>query len=90
MATMKSITARGSRLDQLKQLARVLAAGIDDCEDFRALPQLTKQYRETIREIEEIEGADNDGDEIGEILAARDNDGKPGAVRTPRAGVPGH
>ena len=85
MATMKSITARGTRLDQLKQLAKVLAAGIDTCEDCRALPQLTKQYRETIRE-----GADNDGDEIGEILAERENDGKPGAVRTHRAGVPGH
>ena len=56
MATMKSITARGTRLEQLKQLAKVLAAG----------------------------------DEIGEILAERENDGKPGAVRTHRAGVPGH
>ena len=33
MATMKSITARGTRLEQLKQLAKVLAAGIDTCED---------------------------------------------------------
>ena len=90
MATMKSITARGTRLEQLKQLAKVLAAGIDTCKDCRALPQLTKQYRETIREIEEIEGANDDGDEIGEILAERENDGKPGAVRAHRAGVPGH
>ena len=90
MATMKSITARGTRLEQLKQLAKVLAGSIDACEDCRALPQLTKQYRETIREIEEIEGADNDGDEIGEILAERENDGKPGAVRKARSGVPGH
>jgi hypothetical protein len=90
MATMKSITARGTRLEQLKQLAKVLASGIDACEDCRALPALTKQYRETIREIEEIEGADNDGDEIGEILAERENDGKPGAVRTHRSGVPEH
>ena len=87
MATMKSITVRGSRLEQLKQLAKVLASGIDTCEDCRALPQLTKQYRETIREIEGIEGADNDTDEIGAILAQRENDGKPGAVRTHRAGV---
>ena len=87
MATMKSITSKGTRLEQLKQLAKVLASGIDACEDCRALPQLTKQYRETIREIEEIEGADNDTDEIGAILAQRENDGKPGAVRTHRAGV---
>ena len=90
MATMKSITVRGTRLEQLKQLAKVLAAGIDACEDCRALPQLTKQYRETIREIEEIEGATDDTDEIGAILAEREQNGKPGAVRTPRAGVPGH
>lgn len=89
MATMKSITARGTRLEQLKQLAKVLAAGIDTCKDCRALPQLTKQYRETIREIEEIEGAKDDTDEIGAILAQREHDGKSGAVRTYRTGVSG-
>ena len=87
---MKSITARGNRLEQLKQLARVLATNIDDCEDHKNLPQLAKQYRETIREIEEIEGAADNGDEVSEILAERQNDGKPGSVRTHRAGVPVH
>ena len=87
MATMKSVTTRGTRLEQLRQLAKVLAAGIDTCEDCRALPQLTKQYRETIREIEEIEGTNDDTDEIGAILAERQQDGKPGAVRTHRTGV---
>lgn len=82
---MKTVTARGSRLEQLKALAAVLAAGIDGCEDARALPQLSKQYRETVREIEEIEGGSTDGDEIGEILAARRAEGKPGAVRKARA-----
>lgn len=84
---MKSIAARGSRLEQLKNLARILAQNIDDCEDVRALPQLAKQYRDTIREIEEIEGAGSDGDEISEILAQRQADGKPGAVRKNRAAV---
>ena len=88
MATMKSITARGTRLEQLKQLAKVLASGIDACEDCRALPQLTKQYRETIREIEDLEGGAQDGDEIGDLLAERRADGKPGAVRTHRTGPP--
>lgn len=90
MATMKSVTARGTRLEQLKTLARVLAVNIDSCKDAKTLPQLAKQYRETIREIEEIEGAADDTDEISEILAQRESDGKPGAVRTHRAGVPGH
>lgn len=78
---MKTVTARGSRVQQLKELARVLAGGIDSCDDPKALPAMAKQYRETIREIEEIEGAADSGDEIGEILGGRAADGKPGAVR---------
>lgn len=87
---MKSVTAKGDRLKQLKTLAGILAQSIDDCEDLRALPQLAKQYRETIREIEELEGAQNHGDEIGEILAQRQADGKPGAVRADRTALPNH
>ena len=82
---MKSITAKGTRLSQLKQLAKVLAVTIDGCEDPKNLPQLAKQYRETIREIEEIEGANNHGDEVSYILGERAADGKPGAVRKDRA-----
>ena len=48
---------------------------------MRDLSSLAKQYRETIREIEEIEGMAVSDDEIGDILAARDAAGKPGAVR---------
>ena len=62
MATMKSITAGGSRLEQLKRLALVLAENIDSCEDARLLPQLAKQYRDTIREIEEMEEAPSEDD----------------------------
>ena len=87
---MKSATAKGDRLQQLKILAGILAQNIDDCEDLRALPQLAKQYRETIREIEELEGAQTHGDEIGEILAQRQADGKPGAVRADRTALPNH
>lgn len=82
---MKSITAKGSRIEQLKELAKVLAAAIDACINPKALPAMAKQYRETIREIEEIEGVSADGDEISEILTNREADGKPGAVRKNRA-----
>ena len=85
-----TVSRKGSRLEQLKKLREMLAKAIDTCESMRDLAALSRQYRETIREIEEIEGANDDGDEIGEILAERDKDGKPGAVRTHRAGVPGH
>ena len=84
MAKMKTVTARGTRLQKLKNLAAVLAVKIDGCEDDRAMPQLAKQYRDTIREIEEIEGAANSEDEICEILGERAADGKSGAVRKSR------
>lgn len=85
MEKMKTVTARGTRLEKLQTLAAVLAVKIDGCKDDRAMPQLAKQYRDTIREIEEIEGADQHGNEIGAILAERKADGKPGAVRKDRA-----
>lgn len=85
-----TVSRKGNRLEQLKKLRDTLAKAIDTCESMRDLATLSRQYRETIREIEEIKGANDDGDEIGEILAERENDGKPGAVRTHRAGVPGH
>lgn len=83
---MSTVTANGSRLDQLKNLARILAGQIDACakniiDGPKMMPQLSKQYRETIREIEEIEGADNNDDEIGEILSERKADGKSNTVR---------
>ena len=46
---------------------------------------VAKQYRETILEIEQIEGAKSDDDEIGEVLAQRQADGKSGTVRKNRA-----
>lgn len=83
---MANVAKKGSRLEQLKNLAQILAEKIDQCASdqdktgMRLLPLLSKQYRDTIREIEEIEGVDQD-DEVGEILSARQADGKPGAVR---------
>lgn len=87
MAKLKTSTARGTHLEQLKTLAAILATAIDGCEDVKTLPQLAKQYRETIQEIKELEGAETSDDEIGEILAKRQADGKPGAVRKNRASV---
>ena len=45
------------------------------------MPPRAKQYRETIKEIEEIRGVADDDDEIGRILSTREADGKSGAVR---------
>lgn len=81
---MKEVLRQG-RLEQLKALLEVLAAAIDEEPGARDLAQLSKQYRETLREIEEIEGAEPTNDEISEILAERSAAGKSGAVRKNRA-----
>ena len=81
MAKMKTVTRRWNHLEQLKTLATVLADAIDNCEDGQHLPQLTKQYRETIREIDEILGTEQEEDEIGAILSSREADGKSDTIR---------
>lgn len=80
---------RGTRLEKLKTLADKLAECIDlaqaDSGDIKQLAPLAKQYRDTIKEIEEIEGTNDETDEIGAILTERASDGKPGAVRKDRS-----
>ncbi len=49
--------------------------------DSKSYAALAKQYRETLREIDELESIGDSDDEIGEILAERKADGKSGAVR---------
>ena len=56
------------RLDQLIELRDILAASIDKCDSMRDLASLSRQYRETIREIETIESGEDDGDEIASII----------------------
>ena len=59
-----------TRLDKLKALEAELRAAMDD-SDARTLAPLAKQYRETIREIEELEKDGGELDEIARILANR-------------------
>lgn len=80
MAGMIEITD-GTRLEQLKELLRILADEIDERPGARDLAQLSRQYRETLKEIEEIEGAQQNDDDISEILSERNAAGKSGAVR---------
>ncbi len=85
MKKMSTVTANGNRLEQLENLSKILAVQIDQCatesDSAKIIPQLAKQYRETIREIEEIRGAEKDDDGIEEILSNRAADGKPDAIR---------
>ena len=74
-----------SRLFQLKELLAVLASAIDDKPGARDLAQLCKQYRETLKEIEELEGSEPEDDEIAKLLGG--TDGVPGPVRKNNAEV---
>ena len=76
-----------SRLVQLRALLEQLATAIDEQPGARDLASLSKQYRETLVEIEEIEGKVNDGDEISEILQSRKNARLAGAVRKNRTSI---
>ena len=70
-----------TRLEKLKNLETDLLELMKKANS-RTYASLAKQYRETIKEIEEIEGNSEQSDEIADILNARD--GKPGAVRASR------
>ena len=70
------------RLEKLKELEEKLYTELQTA-DSRSVAAIAKQYRETIREIEEIEGENNGEDEIAEILGG--GDGVPRAVRKNRA-----
>ena len=69
------------RVEQLKELLLVLAKQIDSKPGARDMASLARQYRETLKEIEEIEGTTDDDDDIEKLLAERDAAGKTGAVR---------
>ena len=81
MLGLTEIVNNGTRLEQLKELLRILADEIDERPGARDLAQLSRQYRETLKEIEEIEGAQTNDDDISEILSERAAAGKSGAVR---------
>jgi hypothetical protein len=69
-----------NRLEKLKELEKDLKHLMSKANS-RSYASLAKQYRDTIREIDEIEGADGNNDEIAELLSKREADGKPRAVR---------
>ena len=72
-----------TRLEKLKELEAMLY-GMMQKANTRQISSLARQYRETIKEIEEIEGNDSE-DEIADILKGRDANGKSRAVRPNRS-----
>ena len=73
-----------TRLEKLKRLEDEIYSLMQKA-NTRTYSSLARQYRETIKEIEEIEGTDNGEDEIADILQSRSADGKPRAVRPDRS-----
>ncbi len=55
------------RLERLEELRDDLKALMDKANS-RVYPSLARQYRETLREIDEIEGGIEDDDEIAAII----------------------
>lgn len=80
MSKLYDVTQR-DRLAQLMALRDKLAIAIDACESMRDLAALSKQYRETLSEIENIKGVNETEDELGEILSRRSEEGKSNTVR---------
>lgn len=73
-----------TRLDKLKRLENEIYELMQKANS-RTYSSLAKQYRETIKEIEEIEGNGDNQDEIAIILQSRSANGQSRAVRPDRA-----
>ena len=69
MPRMVDVTKDGTRLEQLRALALVIADTIDMGDESHSMAQLARQYRETIREIAELEAEYDDGDIISQLIA---------------------
>ena len=72
------------RVEKLRELETVLKNALDECETDK-VASIAKQYRETLREIEEIESQKGNTNEISRILQQRQSNGLPGAVRQNRS-----
>nr|DAX27489.1 MAG TPA: hypothetical protein [Caudoviricetes sp.] len=81
MSTLKKITKNKTELEKLKELSLILAESIDNGLPPKELSGIAKQYRETILEIERLEGVTSGEDEISEIIEERKAKGKSGSVR---------
>ncbi len=57
-----------SRLEKLKELEEELYQAMKKANS-RSIAAISRQYRETIREIEEIEGGNGEENEIDKLLA---------------------
>lgn len=69
MGTMAEATDGYVLIDGLKALASRLAVEIDGCGDQKVLATLSRQYRETMNRIDELEGAVDEEDDVAAIIS---------------------
>ena len=67
-----------SRLEKLKKLEADLREAMDRANS-RSMAALARQYRETLRDIAELEGEDDGGDLIAQLVERRAGEGQAGA-----------
>lgn len=72
-----------TRAEKLKVLEERLSDALEEAGP-QTIAAIAKQYRETLKEIEEIEGAEQNDDDIAEIISEREP-WMPGAVRPSRS-----
>ena len=72
-----------TRVEKLRILETQLSNALEEAGP-QTIAAIAKQYRETLKEIEEIEGADHNDDEIAAIISEQDT-WTPGAVRPDRS-----
>ena len=77
---------RMTRLEKLKELEAELYKQMQRANS-RSIAAIARQYRETLKEIEEIEGTDSPDDEISRVLAEVEADGQPRTIRESRSDV---
>lgn len=75
---MSRATTGFDELKGLKALARKLAAELDACIDPKLIPQLARQYRETMGRIAAIEGGVDEHDEVAAIIIRNRQSGANG------------
>lgn len=80
MKKMTTVTRRGSRKETLDNLALQIASKMDKCESDAVYSQLARQYRETLKAIDELDIEDED-DAVTKIIEERQADGKSVRVR---------
>ncbi len=68
MGRMTEANDSGDRLVALRALADELAHRLDSTEDVRTIASLARQYRETLNDIAEATGVNDEGGDVADLI----------------------